>query len=335
MSTENTDLAQEEATTIVAAKRPSRLALVAVLFSLLAVIAVSYLFYNMRIRFQIVSNELQQQQTTQQQQETELQQQQQALSNAEAGIAKVEALAGFKDQAWVLAETAYKIQMAMVNLKYARNVPTATALLQSAEVSVANLSDSNLADVRTVLTDTITKLQTVQPVDVDGAASTIAAVQNRIAELPLHIVSTKSEDTGEQDITKEQATTGWRHALQSSMNALKNVVVVRRHDKSMNTVLEVQDQQRVRQIAQLILERAEWGLLQADQAVYQRSIQQAQETIQRYFNTDSHATQQVLANLNDLAKLNVAPTLPDISPALLVVQQAQQQLTSQRKQQGA
>lgn len=65
---------------------------------------------------------------------------------------------------------------------------------------------------------------------------------------------------------------------------------------------------------------ARLALLQNNSTAYSNSLQQTKQWITRYFNTESHNTQWVIAELDKLAAINPEPQLPDISGSLSQLQ---------------
>ena len=65
-----------------------------------------------------------------------------------------------------------------------------------------------------------------------------------------------------------------------------------------------------------MVEKIMWATLHQQPRIYQASLTQLTEWVQRYFVQDADVTRAMLADLNQLQKINIAPLLPNLDDAL-------------------
>ncbi len=123
--------------------------------------------------------------------------------------------------------------------------------------------------------------------------------------------------TEHQTNTTVPASVGWwKKGLHNTWNELKGLIKVQRHTAPIEPILNESEQALAKENLLLIFEQIRWAILQSNNTVYQESIQNAKQWLNHYFeNTDSR-TRHIQDALNDLAKIDLRPPLPDIGQAL-------------------
>lgn len=224
---------------------------------------------------------------------------------------------------WRLAEAKYLVQLANYHLTFTHDVPASLALLQTAEMRVASLNDPTLQPIRQLIADNIAALQAVPRVDLAALLTRIAALQTQALSLPTLGLSQPIMQTNnpDQSQTETQSTTPLRQAMSESWSTLQKVIVVHRTDQPIQPLLSPEQQAYLQQNLQLILQQAQWAALRGNGSVYQESLQQAQNWIQRFFAKNLYETKAFLVALTDLQKIEVQPKLPDLSPLAAKMQE--------------
>ena len=65
---------------------------------------------------------------------------------------------------------------------------------------------------------------------------------------------------------------------------------------------------------------ARMALLRSDDEIYRNSLQQAQQWVMKYFDTENQNTRWTINELQKLAAINLNPQLPDITGSLTQLQ---------------
>jgi uroporphyrin-3 C-methyltransferase len=222
--------------------------------------------------------------------------------------------------AWTMAEAEYLLQLANYHLTFMRNVATVVVLLQTVDKRLSSLSDPNLNRIRNLLADALIQLQAVPKVDVAGLLSQLNALQIQAAQLPLLVPMTSSAVVSDLQ-SQTTPSSNWRTALDKSLKTLQKLIVIRRHDQPIAPLLPQEQQLYLQQNLQLLLQQAQWAVMQGQASVYQNSLQQAEDWTKLYFVSNAAMTQTMLQTLQELKKINIQPTLPDISNVLQALQQ--------------
>lgn len=245
---------------------------------------------------------------------TQLQQQETALN-------QLQQIKAGDTRPWVFAEANYLMQLASYNLTFSRDIPAVIALLQTVDKRIASLNDSTLITIRQSLAKYITALQAVPSLDLAGLLSSLNALQEHVTQLPTRRpIPSLEKAVANQPMAESPF--AWRRALTVSWETLQKLIIIRRTDQPVTPLLPQEQQAYLQQNLQLLLQQAQWAALHGQVDIYQNSLQQAKIAIQRYFATDSAATQAVIRTLNDLQKINLRPALPSISTLAQTIQAA-------------
>ena len=98
----------------------------------------------------------------------------------------------------------------------------------------------------------------------------------------------------------------------------------------MQALMDPQWEGLVRQNLRMLLEQAQVALLSSNQALYEASLERASHWVAEFFESDEAAARAMDREIRQLADLQVAVTLPDISGSLEALDRA----TERRLQQG-
>ena len=251
---------------------------------------------------------------------TQLQQQQQKL--AQQLLSTQTSLQGLaknfnnNDAQWLMADVAYLTRLAYYTLQISHNVPTALALLTTADQQLSRLYEPRLLTVRKALANSITQLNAVPKLDINGIISKLAALSEQLAKL-LFLLPTHKVETHKTNITQVQ---GWRGYLQQAWDTMRGMISIQRLQDNAMTVLSPVQQNNIRHQITALLIQAQWAVLHRESQVYQASLIQAENLVAQYFDQNSLATQAWLQSLNALRQMTVDSELPNLQALLKVVQ---------------
>lgn len=228
-------------------------------------------------------------------------------------------------QQWLFAEVTYLIQLADYNLIYTQDTFTAKALISAADQRLKLLGDPTTSKIRQLLANITTQLDALPKLDIAGLLARIHALQIQATKLPMaQPITTQSHY-----LNASVKNVPWREALANAWEAWQKLIVIRHHEQPIEPVLPTQQQLYLQQNLQLVLQQAQWAVLHQQPVVYQVSLQQAKDWVQRYFVTTSTETTAMLAAIAELQKINLQMTLPDVTPVLQVLQKIT--ITTQNK----
>jgi uroporphyrin-3 C-methyltransferase len=231
----------------------------------------------------------------------------QALSTA---VDELHARTEGPQRAWSRAEALFLMEIAQRSLVLDRDVVTAIAALESADARLASVRDPALTSVRQQLALELQALRALQPLDRTGLLTRLAALEGEATRLPVEgIVAVERERPG-----REELPDGWfARARAMVANALTNLIRVREIDKRGGRVVTADEQLIRKQHLQLLLFSARTAVIRHDTATYRGSLAAARQWLGEFFDIDSPAARNMLAEIQALEAIEIDPPLPDIS----------------------
>lgn len=219
------------------------------------------------------------------------------------------------DADWMLADATHLSRLAMYVLQVNADVPTAISLLKTADRQIAALNDSKYQSLRQALIKSITQLQAVPTVDLDGLIAKLVALSQQVETLPMVSTPVQTQAYQEQK-------TGW----QKTLYKLKHVMLIEKNVQGMPAYLSQSQRASLRLHIMQLLSQVQWAVLHRKQTVYQTSLQQIQHLLEHYYVAQDAGTKAMLTSVQELQAIDIAPTLPDLQPSVnvLVAYQHQQ-----------
>lgn len=241
-----------------------------------------------------------------------LQAQQQSLEEA---VGKLRSEAGGDSHVWDAEEIAALLQIANDRLYLEKEIAAGRAALEAADRHLRTLRNPSLLDVRRLLAEEIAALRSIADPDITGMALALGTLIDGIDRLPIANASLM-----EQNAPVTSAETGWHGVLHDLWKTLKSLVIIKHHGETDRPLLAPNERYFLRQNLRLNLESARIALLRHDGKPYQQALRSAQEWITLYFDNDATATTATLEELARLQRVDIAPSLPDISGSLNALQ---------------
>lgn len=224
----------------------------------------------------------------------------------------------YQDNDWMVLKARYYLQLAQINAHWGESLDATVTLLNNANILLSNLHQPQILSLRQAIASTISKIKAIPQADIAGVLSQLTAAQNAIPNLPLK--QNMLIPSNEQDKRKKnQASSTWKAQWQKTRDLLKDVVIIRRHDKPIEPLLSEQEEMMLRTQLSMTLEKAQWAVMQKNEAIYQLALNQANEHIQKYFDVQTNSTQALLKTLNKLKPLPLTQQKPDLSPLLSLI----------------
>jgi len=234
---------------------------------------------------------------------------------------------------WILAEVEYLLTVANQNLRLERSVSTSIAALEAADQRLAQQADPALIPVREAIADELQQLRSVTTPDISGVAARLGSLLGSVDNLPL-TGETRAPVGGEEvgaggEPPRPTGWSDWRGWLSAVWAELKGLVTVRHTEEVGRPLMSPEQQYFLRQNLSLKLETARAALLENEPAVYQDAINEAGRWVSEYFQTETGATRGFQQTLDELARVNLQPELPDISGSLRTLRRTMDELAQQ------
>jgi uroporphyrin-3 C-methyltransferase len=230
---------------------------------------------------------------------------------------------GPKPSDWLQAEAEYLLRLANHRLQLEGDIKGAETLLGNADERLKEADNPSLFAVREAIAQERLSLSALAPVDKSGLFFAIAALENRIDQLPLPLgpEDRSSVNSGLGKASADSETPIWQTLWQEA----KSLIVVRHRDEAITPLLPPQESMYLRHNLRLTLQQAQIALMKEDSPLYKTLMQQASDWVGDHFDTKQHLTQTVLKELGQLAKGSIHNQRPDISASLQLLRDLQKQ----------
>jgi len=215
---------------------------------------------------------------------------------------------------WLMAEAEYLIQLASHRLLLEKDVATAVVALKAADARLAEVADPALLSVRKILKNDLQILNNIPVIDLAGLSVTLSALSNNIPNLPLRTPDPKTHKLNQLEKTQASSEVKNISELPAAIwQDIKNLIVIRHHQKPLEPLLAPNQHFFLLQNLALLLEQSRLALLNGHNEIYQERLQTTEKWIKQYFDTEHNVTRNMLSNIGELQKIDINPTLPDIS----------------------
>ena len=224
---------------------------------------------------------------------------------------------------WLVAEAEYLLSIANQQLLLTTNIDSSIAALRNADQRLRETGDPGLLDIRSLIADEVTQLQSVVVVDVAGAALTLASLQTRVDELSLAGFDSVEIESNEKDESIEdkaqEDSNQFSQGLNTAWQSIKDLLAIKvreRGDSSTGNPLLTPDQRAlIYQNLRLKLESARLSLVQRDAVTYKQSLEISKDWLRSYFDEDNKRSA-LIETLEELESISLKFSPPDISGSL-------------------
>jgi uncharacterized protein HemX len=224
---------------------------------------------------------------------------------------------------WMIADAEYLLSVANQRLNLVGDVRTSLVALQAADERLRDSGNPGVFKVREQVAREINALKDLKPVDIVAVFSRIRILEDRVAELPVFlphsgVVQQKAATNGPE--AKPEEISGVNDFLDSAIEDLKGLVVVRRSDREIDVVLQPEEVRVIRQELRLKLEMARLAFLERDSTLFVQNIKEIQNWLAAHFRSDAPETKKFQAELEDLRSVGLDIEYPDISGSLKLLE---------------
>jgi uroporphyrin-3 C-methyltransferase len=220
---------------------------------------------------------------------------------------------------WALSEIEYLLIIATHRIMLERDVDTALAAMEAAELRLRDLNNPDLIPVREQFVADINKLKAVNQVDVTGLSIYLADIIDRANSLPLKkVIPETGIDEAARDGAgdQEHGSPVWRNFLSSVWQELKSLVVIKRSGETRQALLLPDQEYFLYQNLRLELENARLSVLRRDTQNLHTSVNLLVSWLEDYFNSSDASVANVIETLQKMSTLELKPELPDINSSL-------------------
>ncbi|TCK16813.1 uroporphyrin-3 C-methyltransferase [Thiogranum longum] len=259
----------------------------------------------------------------------EIEQQLSELGEAQAALAeRLNRLASHVNRSetgWTLAEVEYLLRVASESLQLRRDKRTAVAALNSADTRLRELADPQLLPVREQLARDLNRLREVPDVDFDGISLRLADDLQQVESLQVAGSRYEPPEPKPEQFDTTRSAGDWRELPQVIWAALKELFLIREHDKPVAPMLPPERVWFLKENLRLQLAAARLALLREDRQAYRQALDTAAVWLRDWFDTGDPAVAAMAQGLDELAAVDIHPELPDVSKSLQLLHGIQKQ----------
>lgn len=224
---------------------------------------------------------------------------------------------------WLLAEAEYLLKLANQRILIERSAKGAEALLTEADAILRDLDDPDLFSLRKAVNSDLAALRLIQTIDREGIYLQINGLIDQVQRLPVRPereqVVGRSQQPVAEKLDQKLTTDSWWAALKHNIYAfgqsLRSYININTNAEKPTPLLAPESAQYLQQNVRLMLERAQLALLREQQAIYQNSLQQAENYLADFY-PDSAPVDNFRGQLMQLAAKDIVVELPDITGSL-------------------
>lgn len=213
------------------------------------------------------------------------------------------------EEHWKVAYTYYLAKLADQNIRYTHDLPSAIALLQTADQTLQSVSGTAVISIRQALAHDIALLESTPSVDIEGLFTRLNALHQEVDQW----VMLEPVTFGEKKPTIEQSPpASWKKAWDKTLQTLKQLVVVHYNEEQTIPVLPEQ-RILIKQNIHAEINQAIWGLLHGQEEVYLSALNQLQLLLKNNASPEDTLTQAMLLQTNRLKEIYVRPPTPKLT----------------------
>ncbi len=217
---------------------------------------------------------------------------------------------------WMAAEAAYLMRVASHRLYLERDLETALKALEEADARLRDTGDPAWIGVRERLAAEIAALKGVARPDRAGLSARLGGMAEQVGGLRLAGLAPERPAPGTGGETAAPEEKSFETLLRDSWEGFKSVMVVRHRERPVAAMIAPDQQQFIYQNLRLQFEAARLAMLRGDAPLYRASMETARRWLADFFDPVQPAYAAVVAELDELARVDVAPRLPDITGSL-------------------
>lgn len=217
---------------------------------------------------------------------------------------------------WLVADAEYLLSVAGQRLHLMGDIETTREALEAADQRLRESGDAAAFKVRDQIAKELASLQAIPAIDLVGMYSKLQSLSGRVNQLVLFLPYEGKPIAKSSEHDKHSAPPQTSSSLlNAALKQIDGYVTVRHTAQPIKAILTVEEAQFIRQQLSLKLEMIKLALVQKNQTLYEASLADALDWLDKNF-TKNQATQQFMAELNQLNATKLNAQMPDISQSL-------------------
>lgn len=232
---------------------------------------------------------------------------------------RIKALSGRQRQDWMLAEAAYLIKVAQLQLSLQKDKATAIQLLRTADSRIIEIADNSLLPIREAIARDLSELSLILEPDVTGMSLALDAINQQIPNLEITALEFQALEGSLPKVAINEEGFSLEKIYHSFLN---DFVVIKDHSEPVKPLMTSDQRANLNSNIQLAIQQAQITLLQGNETLYRLYIANAILWTEQFFIHDEKSNS-VIEQLKQLQtkpveahypnKLNAKQALDEIS----------------------
>ena len=240
------------------------------------------------------------------------------MSNLERSVAALQGVSIEARNTYLVAEAEYYMQIANAQLQLAGNPYLASLALEQADDRLLQLADPALTSTRASIADELAALDGMEKPDIAGATLMLASLARVVDSLPMRSAASKATaatDAGDGELS------GAARAWDAVKDAASDLIRVTPPDAERVALITPDIAEIARSNLSLLLQAARLALLRGEPDIFQQSLDDADDWIETYFDTESQPVRSARQTMAEIRSEYAAVVAPDISQSLRLLRQ--------------
>ena len=232
------------------------------------------------------------------------------LVGLQSQINKVSAQANAQQPTdWLFSEADFLLNNALRKLVLDNDVDTAVSLLKLADETLAKVSNSQSAAIRSAINQDLKQLLSVASVDQNAVMQKLSQLANTVDELPVLDVNFGDD----QNATKlSDSLSDWAENAEKSATSFLNhfIRISPKHGADRKELLAPNQDIYLRENIRLRLQLAIMAVPRQQNELYKQSLEAVASWIRSYFDTNAEVTQSFLKSVDELSEVSIYVDVP-------------------------
>ena len=222
---------------------------------------------------------------------------------------------------WKIAEAEYLLGLANRKLSLEADPGSAITLIESADAALVESRSNSVLTVRQAISADLALLRGTVAINREEVFSRIENLIVQVEAIDLMNSMRENFENRQAIETQPRQIDTANGVWDSSLAFLGTIFVWRKWDDRPETMMAPGQETFIRQNLHLMLQQAQLALLMRDNKLYQRSLNNSRDWIQRYTLTEAAAGQVLLTGIDELSALDINPPLPTLDQTLQTIHQ--------------
>ena len=232
------------------------------------------------------------------------------LVGLQSQINKVSAQANAQQPTdWLFSEADFLLNNALRKLVLDNDVDTAVSLLTLADETLAKVSNSQSAAIRSAINQDLKQLLSVTGIDQNAVMQKLSQLANTVDELPVLDVNFGDD----QNATKlSDSLSDWAENAEKSATSFLNhfIRISPKHGADRKELLAPNQDIYLRENIRLRLQLAIMAVPRQQNELYKQPLEAVASWIRSYFDTNAEVTQSFLKSVDELSEVSIYVDVP-------------------------